>query len=90
MLEDGEIVFLNGPLGSVSELRDPGLNYFGEVQKTLISAATKETVFNAYFFQLGNTALFNNTYHAPYIRNCSIFLVLFVSRFSASFTPSPS
>jgi len=31
MLEDGEIVFLNGPLGSVSELRDPGLDYFGEV-----------------------------------------------------------
>ena len=35
-------------------------------------------------------SLFNNTYHAPYIRNCSIFLVLFVSRFSSSFTPSPS
>ena len=35
-------------------------------------------------------SLFNNTYHASYIRNCSVFLVLFVSRFSSSFTPSPS
>ena len=35
-------------------------------------------------------ALFNNTYHAPYIRNCTIFFVLFVSWFSSSFTPSPS
>ena len=56
MLEDGEIVFLNGPLGEafisdhffsiwlflnlylqaayLTEVRDPGLNYFGEVKRT--------------------------------------------------------
>jgi len=42
MLEDGEIAFLNGPLGSVSELRDTGLDYLGEVKRTLISAATQQ------------------------------------------------
>jgi len=45
-------------LGSVSEVRNPGLNYFGEVKKTLISIATEETVFGAYFLQPGNMALF--------------------------------
>jgi len=59
MLEDGEIAFLNGPLGSASEVLDPGLNYFGEVQRTLISAATKEAVCDAHFFQL--------CYMAPFI-----------------------
>jgi len=39
-------------------VRDPGLNYFGEVKRTLISAATKEVVYVAHFFQLGNMALF--------------------------------
>ena len=81
MLEDGEIAFLNGPLGEafisdyffssiwlllylylqaayLTEVRDPGLNYFGEVKRTLISAATKEVVYVAHFFQLGNMALF--------------------------------
>jgi len=58
MLEDGEIAFLNGPLGSVSELRDTGLDYLGEVKRTLISAATKEAVCDAHFFQLSNMALF--------------------------------
>jgi len=58
MLEDGEIALLNGLLGSVSEVRDPGLNYFGEVKKTSISIATEETVFGAYFFQPGNMAFF--------------------------------
>jgi len=66
MLEDGEIAFLNGPLGSVSELRDTGLDYLGGVKGTFISAATKEAVV-AHFFQLSNMAqlLFNNAYHAP-------------------------
>ena len=64
MLEDGEIAFLDGPLGEafisdyffssiwlllylflqaayLTEVRDPGLNYFGEVKRILISAATK-------------------------------------------------
>jgi len=59
MLEDGEIAFLNGPLGSVSELRDTGLDYLGEVKRTLISAATKEAVCDAHFFQL--------CYMAPFI-----------------------
>ena len=82
MLEDGEIAFLNGPLGEafisdyfflfsiwlflnldlqaayLTEVRDPGLNYFGEVKRTLISAATKEAVCVAHSFQLGNMALF--------------------------------
>jgi len=58
MLEDGEIAFLNGPLGSASEVLDPGLNYFGEVKRTLISAATKEAVCDAHFSQLSNMALF--------------------------------
>ena len=79
MLEDGEIAFLNGPLGeasisdvfflfnlvfswlvfagSASEVLDPGLNYFGEVKRTLISAATKEAVCVAQFCQPGNMAL---------------------------------
>ena len=57
MLEDGEIAFLNGPLGEafisdyffssiwlflylylqaayLTKVRDPGLNYFGEVKRT--------------------------------------------------------
>jgi len=55
MLEERETAFLNGPLGSISEACDSGLDYFGEV---LISAATKEVVCDAYFIQLGNTALF--------------------------------
>jgi len=59
MLEDGEIAFLNGPLGSASEVLDPGLNYFGEVKRTLISAATKEAVCGAHSFQL--------CYMAPFI-----------------------
>jgi len=58
MLEDGEIAFLDGPLGSASEVLDPGLNYFGEVKRTLISAATKEAVCEAHFFQLRNMAPF--------------------------------
>ena len=80
MLEDGEIAFLNGPLGeafisddfflfnlafswlvfagSASEVLDPGLNHFGEVKRTLISAATKEAVCEAHFFQLRNMAPF--------------------------------
>ena len=41
--------------GSISEVCDSGLDYFGEV---LISAATKEVVCDAHFFQLGNIALF--------------------------------
>ena len=82
MLEDGEIAFLNGPLGEafisdyfifssiwlflylylqaayLTEVRDPGLNYFGEVKRTLISAATKEAGCVAHSFQLSNMALF--------------------------------
>ena len=80
MLEDGEIAFLNGPLGEafisdhffsiwlflylylqaayLTEVRDPGLNYFGEVKRTLISAATKEAVCVAHSFQFSNMALF--------------------------------
>jgi len=83
MLEDGEIAFLNGPLGEaayLTEARDPGLNYFGEVKRTLISAATKEAVCVAHSFQLSNMALFIIQYTScPYTRLCSIFLVLFVS-----------
>ena len=44
--------------GSVSELRDTGLDYLGEVKRTLISAATKEAVCDAHFSQLSNMALF--------------------------------
>ena len=80
MLEDGEIAFLDGPLGeafisddfflfnlafswlvfagSASEVLDPKLNYFGEVKRTLISAATKEAFCEAHFFQPCNMAPF--------------------------------
>ena len=81
MLEDGEIAFLNGPLGEafisdyfifssiwlflylylqaayLTKVRDPGLNYFGEVKRILISATTTEAVCATHFFQLGNMAL---------------------------------
>jgi len=42
----------------LTEVRDPGLDNLDEVERTLISVATEETVFDAYFFQLGNMALF--------------------------------
>jgi len=58
MLEDGEIAFLDDPLGSASEVLDPGLDYFGEPKRTLILAATKEAVSEAHFFQLCNMAPF--------------------------------
>ena len=81
MLEDGEIAFLNGPLGEafisdyfifssiwlflylylqaayLTKVRDPGLNYFGEVKRTWILATTTEAVCATHFFQLGNMAL---------------------------------
>jgi len=60
MLEEGETAILNGPLGSISEVCDSGLEYFGE---DLISAATKEVVCDAQSFNSATLhySLFNNT-----------------------------
>ena len=53
-------LFLNLDLQAayLTEVRDPGLDYLDEVERTLNSVATEENVFDAYIFQLGIMALF--------------------------------